>query len=700
MAVAPHTVFLSPENAPSPPVVQLPQDQPQPRGFVDQESYIDNAALVTNFVMTKRDEQRARLPTLNGSDEAWAMYHNRYDFDYKSHWQSKRVAPKLFITVERLCAVLSRILEKSPEWFEVEATDETVQMYVDLVKGIVKHYLDHDQVNFKKIFRAALKSALLSNMCYLLVCYEDNGEMFFTDTDAVSDDPASTLGGFVSLGGFAQLAHADKPDLPGKKKSKPRIEVLNPDYVLLDNDTNGSTFKIMTQELMVGKFRDQAKAQSYDLDAVERTIQKGMNTAIDATDEVSGFHEVRDAEKADTLPDYRPTTKITVDHFFGTLYDRHTGEVLVRDSYFVVGNGSELLLEPQPIPLWDGEDPIIAATLVENPFAPYGRSPIVMNLDMFEVYVEFLNLMFDFFQANLLGMREVDMDCIDDMEEDFQTGFFPGKTIYTRKQRQPNTQAVQNVPFSPIDPGFWQFFQLFQKEVSDNSLLSDTLGGMPRTRGRITAMEFNRRATEAGHMIDFIFDGLEDNLMTPVVRKLFYLILQYMTQAEWAEWIDNNQNKIKPKPMLENGQQNPALAKWDELLEEMKTWNPWQRWEKLAGFFKFRVRIFSALGDRQQDIEKGTFLLQTLSQIPGGLQSIRVRELLRHILRAFGWNPVELLAPENVPMPEDTGQLGEPPSPQQNQEWPQVPDVTEGLQGAMFQGDPQSISTTPPSIPG
>ena len=696
------------------PGLQSPMDHPQPYDDVflksleedDNEEAVDTNRWVTNFRNLRRREERLRLTKRVKADEAWDKYNGIYDFSDKEDWQSKKIVPKVFITVERLASVICRILEQSTDWFDIQALDEKGQVFYNLVKRLIKFFLDHDSVNFGKIFRQVVKAGLLWANMYVMVVWEQDGCIVYAEDSPLDDDSPVKDSPFMEIlvgkpesGADADSRIAGNVILPGKKMPRLRIQMLNPDYVYLDS-SGRNRFKIWEVKTTKGEALREAKTREWDMAAVERALAK-PTPAEDTTDVMVGFHETRDAQKQERVPDYKHFQTTKISNYFGDFYDEDTGELIAENVYFVVMNDTEIVYGPVDNPNWDSEDPIVAAPMIEVPFSPYGKSPLTENMDMFDLWNEFLNLMVDYFQSILFGMKEVDVDLLEDAEDDLSSGFYPGKYLRTSKGGQA-TPAITNIPFSDVPAGFWQFMQIFQKEVSDNTLLTDTMAGQPKTRGRTTAMEFNRRASEAGSMIDFVFDSLQDNLLGPLIRKTFHCLLQYMPQKMWKAWVETHKADIEPK--------DPKLKEqWDAIYDEVKEWTPSERWKNLAGFFRFRVRVYSALGDRQMEIEKGTFMLQTISQVPGAAGYLRYDKLLRYMVRAFGWDPEEIISPEQLPLPTIAAMPGaETVVPNLMSQFGGMGGQPEGFpmgtpqpggQGKPNLGAAQSISTSPPFAP-
>ena len=655
-----------------------------------QGSGYDNEKLLTAIRQTILLEETQRSPTREGADRAWNLYHNRYDFAGKEPWQSQKVAPKVFTAVERIVATVLRIKEKSREWFDVEALTEQNQIYYNLVKHLLKFYLDHDAVGLDRELRTAIKAGLLSHMMYMLVVWENEGqievESDLKQGSSASVSSAEGFGPYLDLVSEVKSGLSD-PVMPGKTQSKLRIQALNPDYVYLDSSGRGR-YKAWKTIYDRGEALREGEIRGWDMAALQEAI-KAPGTPAGGPIATVAFHSTQDANKQDKTLDYTPAVKVEILNYFGDLYDRTTGELLAENVYIIVANNNRIIYGPVDNPFLDGEDPIIAAPFTEVPFSAYGRSPLVMNLDMFESWNEFYNLLMDYFQSVLLGIKEVDVDLTEEFNQDIDS-LAPGDLIKKRANGQGNP-ALSNVAFSDIPPGLFQFIPTIQKEISDNIMLSDTIGGAPRTRGRITAMEDARRSADAGAMIEFVFNGIQDNLLAPIIRKSFYRILQFMPQQMWTDWVRTHAAQIQPKDPQQQQQ-------WGEIYEEIETWTPEQRWDKLAGYFKFKVRIFSALGDKQAEIEKATFFMQSVSSVPNIASLINWPRFLRKLAVGFDWDPEEILDLSQVPAPAKSTPTGENYSMSAEQ---LQPNSTDGnISPGPSLGAPTSISTNPPYIPG
>jgi hypothetical protein len=142
-------------------------------------------------------------------------------------------------------------------------------------------------------------------------------------------------------------------------------------------------------------------------------------------------------------------------------------------------------------------------------------------------------------------------------------------------------------------------------------------------------MEFTRRMAEAGALLDFVFTQLEEHLIRPMLKMSFQTILQYTPQDEFAHWIETRQDKY------------PDIA---DKLEALKGLSPLERYNLLAFDLDFQTRVFSAIFDRQQEIEKITYTTGIIGKIPQAAQHIKWANLLRKLIEAFSWDADEIVS--------------------------------------------------------
>lgn len=629
--------------------------------------------------------------------KAHDYFNNRYDEPHISEpWQSRKAAPRVFTVVEQFAASVTQMLERSDDWTGMKAANKKTTFFMDFLKEQLQKYFNSNKTNFHRQFYKAVKASLKNGMCHLLPLFEVDEVPKYDTNNPVDQGDVSGFGaslgvfGGSGMAGLASSSSSNKPKLPGLGKPRMRIDIIPHSCVSFDGETGGDVqrggWKTMTQFMKKGYFRKIAPKMGYDMGAVNESLEAGFNGDWDEFDYLAELDQ-----REDLLHNMSKTGQVKITHFFGTLYDPNDHEILVDTQYFVILNDTHVILAPTDIPFWEGEDPLVSAPLIEDENNKLeGHSPILMALDQFQLAHELANLMEDFYIQSMLGMKEVDLDLIDEFDDDFADGFYPGKTIYKRGNANPAGSAVKIVPQTQTDAGFWNYFGIFQRENSVSTMLPDSASGLPRTRGRTSNMEDARRATEGGAVMTSIFRGLEDLLLVPMARKGTYRLLQDMPTEQWKEELMEFAQTFEAN----GGQLTPAEQAWLGSWEQASNWTPHQRWEKLAGEIEFEIRVFSTLGDRQRLIEQITFFLQTITPIPEAMGMLQLDEFLRQAARAFDFSPSRVL---KLPA------LGNPPggAPQQPQGQPGAPQQAQGsIPGPNYQGLASSISTAPAALSG
>ena len=631
-------------------------------------------------------EDNIRRPFLAKSDDAKLLYNSDFDFESKADWQSKRSFAKVFSATERLTSALVSMWERSPNKYGVRATIPEKQVFVNLAKRWLEEWLEHDLVGLRATLRQVCKQGVISGQMPMLVVMENMGYPMIVE-GAQPDDPSETqqVSSSSSVSLFGQTPSSSpesdtNPFLSYSKLPRLRIELLNDKYVWLDS-SGRNRYRFWETRYSLGEFLEEAKVRGFDPVAVERV------RLLKAEDRLA--REALDSAQKGENPDwenYHQEVKLL--NCEGTFFDPETGEKLVDNGYLIIAQEQEVVLGPIPNPHWDGESAMVFGRLIPFPHAVYGKGLVAENLDSFDLQVEFLNMLVDFFQQSLLSMKEIDKDMLDEDENLEESGFYPGRAINTRKQGRDGS-AVKAIPNADLPAGFWQFLQFFQQHIQETTMLTQELGGMPRTRGRITGMEYMQRNNDAGQQLSFIFYGIEQEVLSPMIRRAFMRLLQSTPAETWKKWVNSNISRVVPKNLPPEVQQ-----KWVTQLEDCANWDARKRFEEIGGFLQFRVEVFSSLVERQMDIEKGAFLLNTLRQVPGAFNVIRFDVLVRHLVRAFGWDEEELIRADALPDPQTTEQVAPPAPP----EAPVAPDMVAGFMQSAFPGGPSSQG--PNNMPG
>lgn len=592
------------------------------------------------------DEDQKRAPMREKSRVAWEYYHNYYAADdLKDDWQSKKKFPLMAMTVERIVAAISRLRENNPKWFEIDSIIPNMQIYSNLSRNLLDHWLSHDSVKFSSKFKELIKSGLLNTQMAVQVVFETNGEPLISPSQSL-EAAGKAFFDYADLAQFVDNPGAsdDFPFIPNPNMPKLRIEVIDPIDLLVDS-SGSNEWKMWRTYHTAGQLLDFVDSRGYDHEACKRAILAGPS-------EMEMHRAESNQRKGKAAGKYhgRNAGQVVLTHFEGTLTDPKDGLRVFRNKYMVVANG-EVVLKPQPIRFWDGEGSIVAANFQSIPHSTSGKSIMTDSLDAFQSRHDLTNLLLDFFNLTLMGVHEMDTDLLD-KEEEPPTSLFPSMLVRTKKRGQ-SQSAIQPIAMADLPQGFWQFMQFFQQQFSEYTGMTQELMGMPRTRGRITGMEYQARTSESGGLMAHFFEDIESNFLAPMLRLAFLRILQDTPDKMWEAWVLSNKAAILPKSKTDP----KLLEQWSKALDECAKWTAKERFIRLGSYFRFRVRIFSSQMERQAEIEQMIYFLQNLAKVPSALQLLRMEKFIPELASRFGLDPEQMLRLEAVPTPPGEAEL-------------------------------------------
>lgn len=583
----------------------------------------DDAAqkLINALQWTYNQWDTARAPHRANWENAWRLFNNKWDFSQKEDWQSRRTLPKVTMTVKRLSATITRILSMSSDWFGVETSAPSQQKYLNVVKDLMYWFLGEDNADFESIFSNAIEVGMLSQIMPVLCTWDVEGWHHPTATEDAAmmagpekgpDPLLSQLQGVPSPFGPAPVAAPTRPNIP-KQDGKLRYELLSPDNVILD-PTGRFRGVIIERHYTRGEFAAEAEVRTFiNVDLV----MSHQYTVMDK--------EARENRKKGQIHTIDKDS-VYLQEFWGDLYSE-SGDCLLKNKYFIVANKAYIVLPPTDNPFWHDEIPLVVAGMVSVPFSVYHQGFISMNADSFELWVEFINLTIDYFQKIMIGMNEIDMDMIYDPDEQNTDVAFPGKMW--KKKNSGGKPMISAVPMGDLPQGTMPFLQLISHELSDGTALTDASEGTPRTRGKQSAQEFTRRMAEAGVLLDYIYRNIEKNLIKKCITLGFKTVLQFMSQKDWADWLERRKDKY------------PELA---GEYEELKAMSAVERYTKFGTDISFQTKVFSAVFDRQAVIEKLTFFIGTTGRLPFVAQYIKWGGILKKLVEALQYDTEDIVS--------------------------------------------------------
>lgn len=586
-------------------------------GDPEEEPSSAREALLDALKWTYQQWDEARKPHLAEARKAWDRYLNRWDFSKKADWQSQRRLAKFTMAVERLTAVISRLLTLSKEWFTLRAMTPRKAGWITFAKKWVRFMLEHPRVSFKKLFKQSLKTALLAHFMATMITWEIGG---YPNPD-MPKKPEQTAGFLdnVPMTPFTPAGGASK-DAFGQLEQFMRLENLNPFKVLLDPSGRRRGL-IIERTYTRAEYRMEAEARTWlNTEAVLESEYAGAEE--DNADEAD-----RKDQPSESIPDNIKIWECWFDHLSD---ERGDLAIPTRNFYCVIANEEHIAVPPTPNPFWHGEIPVITASLIDIPWSVYHVSPMGLALDPIELWVDFMNLCIDHFHQAMIGVKEINMSILHpDEEQEGLLNLFPGRAL----KKNGDGQLIANMQPGETPQALPFFIQWLNTEMGEYSALRDagTQGALPRAR--MSGQEFQMRAADAGTLLDSWFETLETDWIVPVLTLCYKTSLQFTPDDVWAEFLQQYMEQLpdeapKMKPLLEMSAE--------------------ERYKLLANDLAFECRAFSAIFDRQQEVEKGTFLMGVAGRIPMGQAHIKWGNLLGKVVENIGWDKEETISMEPI----------------------------------------------------
>lgn len=605
-------------------------------GLTEDSQSAENAIIAQSVLRCWEKESRHYDPYDVRAAQAWDLYHMTWDeSEGKEEWQSQRKFPFYLSQVERFVSLLTRMLDSTPNWFEIEALIPQHQVYMDIAKNFIKFLLE--QANFRSTLSEAMRSGLITGQMHTKLVYTiDNVDQMGQEQKVIDDTKE------LSFFKETNLKDGSKPFVPNP--DIPRLSLENMPATDVRLDSKGlKRYRMWRLMVPRGELYDLTDKSGYDTEAVLRAIQKAG-----ARDGRISNEEGRRYIEQNLGPDGNPSADVALIFFEGTLPHDTSGDLLFKDKLCIVA-GDELIYGPAPTPWWDGEGCIVSSPFIPVPNCVYGKSLLTESVDAFDVENETLNLLIDYCQVAVYGVWEQDVDKVDQEKQRFSGKIYPG-VLYEVENNGSGQPATRRIPIPGIGADFAQFWQIFTSTIENTTGGANQLGGASRARGRITGQEFQTRNADSGALIQSWFEEIERNYLSPLVRLTFLRGLQFIDDNMWKAWVLSQMQSIIPSADAKDQDPN-IVAQWKETLTAMADWTNTERFRRLGSFIRAKVTIFSSLAERQMMLEKASFLIKQVAQIPGAINYLRMDVVLTYLVRAIGWDPEKVLKLNLVPLP-------------------------------------------------
>lgn len=608
---------------------------------------LENQHIADAIYLLLEYEYERKAETQLKADASWEAWNNHHDVGDKAHWQETARIPKVWIHVERAVAATMEFLNVTPDWFDIDSVLPSQELAINMVKELIRADLNDDRIGVWGTIEDCIRELYLTGNTNLFVGFE-RGRMPIMNTEAKPAEDAGPVNGVdfsffgkdidqigLDLGVLKEREVDDSDDkilLPDPDSPRPRLDRVPFERVYRDTSGN-NRYVIWTTYSSVGDFREEAKMRGWNPDAVERAIS-AAGPRSDWGGHGNVWRDVVYGEKGPVGDGYTFDYAIEIVNFQGTLYniDAH-GEHIFKDQYVVVANG-HLLMDPIDPPFWDGELPIVQSKMGRNPQSVYGKSPIGENLDVFDLQIGLVLLLTDAIQRTLDPTYLVDKSVVRDNLQKKPMG--PG-VVYDALYNGQSSPGIQKVAAPEVDGNTANAFQMLNVILEGFTGATQEGGSAPRTRNRMTGVEFAAREQQSSTLIAHFFGNIDKQLLTPMLRLWFLRRLQLTPDKQWRLLCLSRKDRV-----LFKAPEN-VKSQWSEEIDEMAAWTAQERYKNLGAYLRFRVKVFGNALQRQMESEKVTGLLKVVQQSPEMLGALNLPYVFTKLVESLGWDPEEAI---------------------------------------------------------
>lgn len=624
-------------------------------------------------------ESSANYDRWDKISRAWEQINNNWT-DAKDPDQADLRLPEGLMLDKQALGILFAMFEQSPNWWEVSTQNPKKQVFINLVKDLVNDQLNNSRCNWWDIVEEGMESMIVTGHVNTLVAVK-YGNTMQLGQGAPKGEDAETAEGSQKLFNLFQPAPegSDKPFV--RNEMLPILHFRNIPTEYCNKDTSGENlYHVWTLDLPVGVVFMQAEKLGYDKEALKRAKAHGYSVNTQPS-MVTAARMNRPMAL-----DGASQKLIRLTFHEGDLIDLDTGALVHSKKYTIMANDSEIIYGPTDIPWWDCEPTIVDAPFLSQAHETYGKGLISENADTLMMTHVLNNQMVDYLNEAFGAAFEYDKDKLTTEAQRTNLKIYPRALIPV--ENDSGQPVFRRIPLGEVNNSAWQVAQALESR-KQNVTGTSQMGGAPRGRGRITSGEYNAREAQASNLWKLVFRNIQSKWLSPLLRLGFLRILQFYPQQLWSAYVMMKADQLLSADPSMSPEQKMA---WQAAYEECAGWTAEKRYAELGSDYEFKVKVFSALMERQGRVEKGAFLLRN---IPPDLYSqINMQEWLRQMVTDLGYDAEKILNKAAMPPPSATGPGG-PSSPFQGEDEEEVPDVTGGLMSGLPNLSPKPMSGGP-----
>lgn len=559
------------------------------------ESIGEGLSVITAINRMQIEAEDGRRQRLAQADRNWSMFLGEQDFSYKQEGQSQEVLPKVAVATEQLCSLFKRGMTAFGPFYDMEVSPELAAVISgDTLRSLMDTFLhdlwgpNNNTARFPTIISDAIKQALHKNLIVLKVHggYMRKHKWTFERGEPMIDEKD-----------FNDEWHL-RIDLV-------RVEDYYPD------PTGSGLYEIQVVERDLHEVVQLADEGIYDKAVVDDLVGT-MYTRPD--DEELSDEDRNQAET--TEPSFRK--RVVLKEFWGTLLNED-GTVAHRNCVATVANERYLIRPPEPNPFWHQESPFVAAPLVRIPHSVWHKAVFDHATDLNMALNELFNLMLDGGIAAVHGIKQIRIDDLEDPTQ-VENGVKQGQTIAVKNTLPHNSKVMEIVAQGQVPPEAMAMYETVNREFNSAVMSNElSMGGIPKKE--VLATEIMESSQGQSVMLESIISDVENEIMTPTLRKAWLNILQMADVIPEENFMGVHQRKAALMIMRAQPQERYAL---------------------FVNKSRFKVNGLSAMMTRVMEFQKIMAMLQAVTSNPMLLAEFQKEyspaRMMSHLFRTMNLN--------------------------------------------------------------
>lgn len=568
-----------------------------------------DGALLAYFHACRSESEQAKINRMKQNRLNWDMYFGYQDYSYKQDGQSTEFLPKMANAAENMRAFVKRALVAFGDWFSVDVPKGS-PLTPEQVRTLLRRYIDNVLTSRtgSENFSSLMGKATLQGLFESLVVLKVHGYSVKEQTYIV--EPGNLLAGIP-----------DTLSPTEQKVWRLRIDLI-PTEDYYPDPTGRKLYEIHEVERDYVDVLAMVDAGIYDKSVVEKLD-------MDFTKDAEQFRRLARHRGQNETTAPRQRRRVKISEMWGTILDNN-GRPTHDNIVMTVANDKYIVRQPTKNPMWHGESPLVAASIVNVPHAVWGKAFYDHTAKLNIAVNELFNLILDGGLAAVWGIRELRMGYLED-ETQVSNGIPQGTTLMVKDDIPAGQTALTMTKSGQVPPDAMNVLNLVTREHDASAMTNDTRMGFLSPR-QVKATEIHSADASNSMLLDSFSGDLEVNLIEPTLRKSWLTILQFADDLDKGEVID---------------------AIGVDAAFELHTMGAPRRFAMFAKGMKFQVHGLSATLARSRDFQKLMAFMQGVSTNPILMESFMRKmngdKAIESLLRSLNINPESFeLTPEEL----------------------------------------------------